>query len=161
MTYLPLQIAACTTAGGSYSNSLVYSTAFDTYNTYGLMLQHSTYAGRAKAQNIISQQWKDQDGDDTYIPSTITHESQEIEYTLVYLRNDGLLNTKINSFITAVEGRWLKIYDSYTQQGFKAAYLTEFGDIEFRRRGTNEYATIKVKFKVNDPTIYTSNNIFS
>lgn len=149
--YLPLLIQTSKSAG-AFSSSLEYNPVFDTLERFGLYIKHSPFTLRPKPKNIISQTWKDQNGDDEYIPSVITHEPYEMELEFVYYRNDGMANVNIQTFIDTIEGKWLKIYDSYTQIGRQAIRMIECDeDPTFKRRGLNDFAQFKIKFKVNDP----------
>lgn len=149
--YLPLLIQTSKSAG-AFSSSLEYNPVFDTLERFGLYIKHSPFTLRPKPKNIISQTWKDQNGDDEYIPSVITHEPYEIELEFIYFRFDGMANVNIQAFIDAIEGKWLILYDCYTQIGRRAIYMIECdAEPTFKRRGLNDYAHFKVKFKVNDP----------
>lgn len=150
MTYLPLLIAVSKT-GGAYSNSLEYEEPFDTHAKYGLWIKHSPFTIRAKPKNIISQTWKDEEGDDIFIPDTIYHEPYTIELEFIYLETDHNANEKIRSFIQEIEGKWLKIYDGYTKIGRQAVILSECEEDPTFKRRTWDYVSFKVKFNVNDP----------
>lgn len=151
MAYLPLLIA-CSKTAGSFSPSLEYDKAFDTRERFGLWIQHSPFTVTPKPKNILTQDWKDQDGEDTFIPEKIYHEPYEMELSFVYLRDDGNVDNNIREFISTIKGKWLKMYESYTQQGRQGVYLMEVeDDPQFKRRDTNNLLILKCKFKVNDP----------
>ena len=149
--YLPLLIQTSKTTG-AYSEDLLYNKPFNTLEKFGLYIKHSPFTLRPKPKNIITQTWKDSEGDDTYIPSKIYHEAYEVELEFIYFRFDGMANVNILAFINAIEGKWLILYDYYTKIGRKAVYMTECDEEPtFKRRGLNDYAHFKVKFKVNEP----------
>ncbi len=150
MKYLPLLIAVSKTSG-AYSESLEYNEPFDTHAKYGLWIKHSPFTIRAKPKNIISQTWKDEDGDDIFIPDTIYHEPYTVELEFIYLEKDHNANENIRSFIQEIEGKWLKIYDGYTKIGRKAVVLSECEEDPTFKRRTWDYVSFKVKFNVNDP----------
>ncbi len=150
MNYLPLLIAVSKTSG-AYSDSLEYNEPFDTHAKYGLWIKHSPFTIRPKAKNIISQTWKDEDGDDVFIPDTIYHEPYSVNLEFIYLRTDNNANENIRGFIKEIEGKWLKIYDSYSQIGRQAVFMEECDEDPTFKRRTWDYLYFKVKFKVNDP----------
>lgn len=150
MDYQPLLIATSTTKG-AFSADLEYNDPFDTKERFGLYIKHAPFSLRPKPKNIITQQWKDEDGDDVFIPDTIYHEPYEMELEFIYLRQDNMANVNINAFLDEIEGRWLQIYDSYTQMGRQAIYMVETtNDADFKRRNY-DHVSFSVKFKVNDP----------
>lgn len=157
--YLPLLIQRATTAGGSFSESLVYEQPFDTKERFGLWIKHAPFTILPKPKNIVSQVWKDQDGEDVFIPETITHEAYDMKLEFVYMRNDGMALENIRNFINEIEGRWLKMYESYTRQGRQALYLSATEDEPtYRRRDTNNLVIFSATFRVNDPdTVVTLN----
>lgn len=148
--YLPLLIATSKTSG-AYSDNLEYNPVFDTKERYGLYIKHTPFTLRPKPKNIITQAWKDEDGDDVFIPEKVVHEPYEFECEFLYYRMDNFANQNILAFLREIEGKWLQIYDSYTQMGRRGVYLMEVDeDATFKRRN-NDYVVLKVKFKVNDP----------
>lgn len=152
MEYLPLLIATSTTKG-AWSQNLTYNRAFDTKRDFGLYIKHSPFSIMPKPKNIITQTWKDEDGDDVFIPDQIFHEAYEMELEFIYLWEDHLANKRIHDFIETIEGRWLKMYETYTQQGRGGIYLIEADtDPTFKRRA-NDYVSFKAKFRVNQPDL--------
>lgn len=150
MKYLPLLISVSKT-GGAFSENLEYEAPFDTHAKYGLWIKHSPFTIRPKAKNIISQKWKDEDGDDVFLPNQVFHESYTLELEFIYLRNDTAANDNIRAFIEEIEGKWLKIYDVYTKIGRQAIYFTECDEDPTFKRRNSDYLNFKMKFKVNDP----------
>lgn len=149
--YLPLLIQTSKTAG-AFSDDLEYNQAFDTLAKFGLYIKHSPFTLRPKPKNIISQTWRDVDGDDEYIPSVITHEPYEMELEFIYYRFDGMADVNIRHFVSLIEGKWLRMYETYTGMGRQAIRLIECDDNPtFKRRGLHDYAQFKMIFKVNDP----------
>lgn len=158
--YKPLLIKVGT--AGAYSEDMVYEdNVISTLRDYGLWIKHSPYTIATKSKNVVVQTWKDEDGDDIFLPETgITHESQDVEFTFVYFRADGMATVNIQRFIDRIKGRWLKIYDTYTGIGRKGCcYMEADQDPEFKRRPTLDYKTTRdtvifnVKFKVNCPDL--------
>lgn len=149
--YQPLLIRVSTTAG-CYSSSLTYGKPFDTNAQYGLLIKHAPFSISPKPKNIIKQEWKDQNGDDVYLPSTVVYEAYDLELEFVYFEPDNNANAMIRQFIADISGKWLKIYDTYTNIGRQAVYLEEVEeDPTFKRRNGRDCLVFKVKFRVNDP----------
>lgn len=149
--YLPLLIAVG--QSGAYTSGMNYAPAFDTLEDYGLYIKHAPFTVIPKVKNIISQSWLDQDGEDTFIPRNATFEAYDLDLEFVYCRGDGNANQNILEFIQAITGKWLQIYDSYTQQGRQGVYLVSVDeDPKFQRRGQLDVVIFKAKFRVNDPT---------
>ena len=150
MTYLPLLISVGTS--GSYSSSMTYSKPFDTLVKYGLYIKHAPFTLMPKVKNIVTQTWKDEDGDDVYIPSSVVYEAYDLELEFVYLDPGETANAQIRQFIADITGKWLKIYDSYTKVGRQGVYVISADeDPQFKRRDGRDLLVFNVKFRVNDP----------
>ncbi|MCM1443675.1 MAG: hypothetical protein NC038_04050 [Paludibacter sp.] len=150
MVYKPLLISVSRTSG-VFSPDLEYNSPFDTKERFGLWIKHNPFSLRPKPKNIISQTWQDEEGDDVYIPNKIYHEPYEVELEFIYYSEDDMANVNIIAFLKELEGRWLKIYDSYTGIGRQGVYMIECTEEPSFRRRENDYVSFSVKFKVNDP----------
>ena len=148
--YKPFLIAVG--SSGSYSSGISYEPAFDTKNEYGLYIKHSPFTFRPRVKNIITQEWIDQDGEDVFIPETITHESYDFVCEFVYCRGDGMANENILNFLDRIEGKWFMLYDTYTNQGRQGVYFVDYNnEPTFQRRGLMDVVIFSVTFRVNDP----------
>lgn len=148
--YQPLLISVG--AAGCFSSSMTYSVPFDTNAQYGLVIKHAPFSIAPKPKNIITQSWKDEDGDDVFLPGTITREAYDLELEFVYFQPDNDANSQIRKFVSDISGKWLKVYDTYTKIGRQAVYMVEADDDpQFRRREGRDCLVFKVKFRVNDP----------
>jgi hypothetical protein len=149
--YLPLYIKVG--ESGAYSDSMSYEEAFCTKEAFGLWNQHVSFVIAPKIKTPITQTWLDEDGDDVFLPpSGIKNESYDLTYSFAYIENDGMANVKISQFIKRIRGKWLKIYDCYTNTCRKGVYLEEIGEPNrYKRRGDQEVFEIELKFKCNFP----------
>ena len=142
---------------GAYSKNMEYSEVFGMKERFGIMIQHNPYSPKPKVKNIIEQNWKDEEGVDAWIPMTasgapaITHEALEYKPKFVIWGNAEAINSNqmIRQMLEAIEGRWLKIWDEYSQMGFDGVYLTSIGDdLRFKRRNY-DFVEFELTFKVN------------
>lgn len=151
MKYLPFLIKVG--QSGAYSNTMTYSDAFDT-KEFGLWVQHAPYYISPKVKNAVTQTWADENGDDVYLsPNGVKFEAYEFAVDFVYLANDGMANTRISQLMEQICGKWLKVYDTYTQMCRNGVYLESIEEAtDFRRRGLQDTVIFTAKFKVNFPT---------
>lgn len=148
---------------GAYSASMAYDTPTPVYETYGCLVKHAPYSIMAKIKNVVTQSWLDEDGDDVYLPQSsngrpaIVHEA--VDYTVQFVFHhsnvvggeslNDYANQQIRRLVSDIEGRWLKIYDSYTGIGFDGVYLQDVDDDpRFHRRG-HDTVIFELNFKVN------------
>lgn len=151
MEYLPLLISV-SNESGAWSPNLTYSEPFDTLERFGLYIMSYPFSICQEPQNIISQTWKDQNGDDVFIPNVVTHKSDEIDVMFLYYHMDNMANVQINEFVKTIKGKWLKMYETYTGIGRQGVYFVGCQKAEkFIRRGERDTVIMKFKFKVNDP----------
>ena len=149
-TYKPLYIKIG--QSGTYSDAMPYGEYIDTREKYGLWVKSVPFVIQPTIKNIVVQDWKDEDGEDTYIPTNPTIKAYDLSVSLIYLWDDGMANTRIQSFVDDLRGKWLQITDTYTQKTYKGAYLVEVdGTPKFLRRGTRDYVEFQAKFKCNYP----------
>lgn len=151
MEYLPLYIKVG--RSGAYSKAMEYEDPFCTKDSYGLWIKHAPFTIRPKTKGLIVQTWKDEDGDDVFLSTTLAKsEAYDWEVEFVYLENDGMAHVRIADFVNRIRGRWLKIHDSYTKMTRTEVYVSEFDqEPQFQRRGDRDLVIFKVKFRVNNP----------
>lgn len=159
--YKPFLIAVG--QGGAYSDSMVYDKPFDTNERFKLVVKHSPYTVYPKIKNLVTQNWKDEQGADVFLPPTgVMNDPYEFMVEFVYYEADedvghNVITNNIRDFVNLIQGKWLKIYDTYTEMGRQGVYVTEFDqdpDYKSRKRPDGRlqnYVTLKVKFSVNDP----------
>lgn len=151
---------------GAYSKSMQYDEVFGLNARFGIKIKHSPYSPMPKIKNMVVQSWKDEDGDDVWLPRVtdsatgtykpaITHEAVDFVPKFVIFGDAAVTNSNqaIRELLNAIEGRWLKIYDEYTQMGYEGVYLTDADDDPKFKRRSYDYVEFELKFKVNGPNI--------
>lgn len=151
MDYLPLLIKVGKT--GAYSTDMEYEEPFDTKEVYDLWIKHAPFTILPKTKSLISQSWKDEDGDDVFLSeSGAKCEAYDWKLDFVYLENDGLAHTRINDFVKRISGKWLRIHDSYSNTTRDGVYVLESDqEPRFKRRGNKDLVIFSVTFRVNNP----------
>lgn len=148
---------------GAYSANMKYQTPIGVYEKYGIMVKHAPFSLMKQIKNVVVQSWADEEGDDVYLPMSssgkpaVTHEATEYTVTFVLYQNNGSreghpstpANTQIQRFVDDIEGRWLKIYDSYTGIGFDGVYLQDVDDDPRFLRRNVDLVIFDLKFMVN------------
>lgn len=151
---------------GPYSNNMEYSEVFGLNQRFGIKIKHAPYSPMAKVKNVVVQSWKDEDGDDVWLPRTagstpgtynpaITHESVEYNPTFVIFGDKDKVdsNAIIRQLLNVIEGRWLKVWDEYTQMGFEGVFLVDVDDDPKFKRRNYDYVQFALKFKINGTNI--------
>lgn len=157
---------------GAYKKNMYISddNIIDLYGTFGIMVKHAPFSAMSKLKNVVVQSWKDEDGDDVWLPlvtdsqtgqykPAVTHEAVDYNPTLlIYFTGEeearDNANQMIRSLINRIEGRWLKLWDDYTQIGFDGAYLIDVDDDpKFIRRSDYVLVEFGLKFKINGTNV--------
>jgi len=129
----------------------------DTLSNWGIVCKDFPFKLYGEAKELPSRDWKDEDGDDEYIPKELKIAAYEIDVEFVYKGDMNTANTKIRGFLDYLTGRGgtgaeLKVYDTYTKIGRQSVrYASVDDDIFFRQEGGNDVVVFVVTFKVNDP----------
>lgn len=129
----------------------------DTLSNWGIVCKDFPFKLYGEAKELSSRDWKDEDGDDEYIPNELKIAAYEIDVEFVYKGDMNTANTKIRGFLDYLTGRGgigaeLKVYDTYTKIGRQSVrYVSVDDDIFFRQEGGNDVVVFVVTFKVNDP----------
>ena len=165
---------------GAYSKSMDYTTIDEEtgevvpnvialWNDFGIRIKHAPYSPMAKIKNVVIQSWKDEDGDDVWLPRkieeisggevaykpSITHEAVEYTAKFVIFGDKETMdsNNKIRLLIDRIQGRWLKIWDKYTGMGFEGVYLLDVDDDPKFKRRNYDYIEFELKFRINGPSL--------
>lgn len=129
----------------------------DTLSNWGIVCKDFPFKLYGEAKELSSRDWKDEDGDDEYIPDELKIAAYEIDVEFVYKGDMNTANTKIRGFLDYLTGRGgtgaeLMVYDTYTKIGRQSVrYVSVDEDIFFRQEGGNDVVVFVVTFKVNDP----------
>ena len=153
---------------GAYSNNMQYDEVFGMNARFGIKIKHSPYSPMPKIKNMVVQSWKDEDGDDVWLPRVtggdmgtylpaITHEAVEFVPKFVIFGDTNAVNSNqaIREMLKLIEGRWLKIWDEYTQMGYEGVYLMDADDDPKFKRRSYDFVEFELRFKVNGPNIDT------
>lgn len=150
---------------GAYSKNMEYTEVFGMNARFGIKIKHAPYSPMAKIKNVVTQSWKDENGDDVWLPRAIdkdgnyipaiTHESVEYNPVFVIFGDKEVVNSNsaIRDMLQLIEGRWLKIWDEYTQMGFEGVYLTDVDDDPKFKRRNYDFVQFTLKFKINGTNI--------
>lgn len=143
-----------------------YSEPFGMNKNYHFKVKHAPYSVMPKIKNVVVQSWKDEDGDDVWLPRAtstepgiyipaITHEAVEYNVKFVYFESNESesVDSKIRSLLKRIEGHWLIIHDEYTGIAFEGAYLVDVDDDPKFKRRNYDHFEFTLKFKVNHPNI--------
>lgn len=138
----------------SISGSTVYETVAD-FEMYCMDIPFIIFG---EAKELPKNEWKDENGDDEYIPSTLCMESYEMTVKFAYKGTEKSANTKINAFLrylTGIDGSGaeMSMYSTYTQIGRRnIRFVKVSDDAELIRDKNGDILMFEVTFKVNDPT---------
>jgi len=129
----------------------------DTFNNWNIVCKDFPFQLYGEAKELANHDWKDEDGDDEYIPSILPIASYEIDVEFAYKGDMGTANSKIRSFLDYLTGRdgtgsEMQVYDTYTKIGRqRIRYVSVEDDMFFRQEDSGDIIVFVVKFKVNDP----------
>ena len=152
--------------GGSVVNS---------YTQWGIVCCNIPFKAGGKTKEPAKRDWKDEQGEEAYIPAKMMFEAYDVEFELAYKGQELSTNpfdldlafTQINAFkkwlsgndTESGSGAELKIYSPYTTIGRQGCYLSEINDedphVQTKQEAGNLYhenvVTFKVRFRVTDP----------
>lgn len=129
----------------------------DTFDNWGIVCKDFPFKLYGEAKELPSNDWKDEDGDDEYIPSELKIDSYELEVEFVYKGDMNTANTNIKAFLDYLTGRdgtgaELMVYDTYTKIGRQhVRFVSVDDDIFWRQEEGGDVVVFVVTFKVNDP----------
>lgn len=144
-------------------------TTVDTYSTYNIVCKSIPLQLFPETKDLPSNDWKDQDGDDTYIPSMSYYKAYDLDIEWVYKGSiTGTsseykwdANDYIQSFLDFLSGKSdgivsMSIIDLYTQIQVDDVYFKGASEDAFYRIfGDEEIVTFKTTMRVTNP-IYTN-----
>lgn len=151
---------------GAYKRDMQYSEVFGMNQRFGIKIKHAPYSPFAKIKNVVVQSWKDEDGDDVWLPRrtageggtyepAVTHEAVEYKPKFIIFGDSEKVNSNavIRKMLKLIEGRWLKIWDEYTQMGFEGVYLVDVDDDPSFKRRSYDFVEFTLTFKINGTNI--------
>lgn len=129
----------------------------DTLDNWGIVCKEFPFKLYGEAKELPSHDWKDEDGDDEYIPSKLPIASYEMEVEFAYKGEMNSANTNIKDFLFYLTGRdgsgvELMVYDTYTKIGRQhIRFVNVNEDVLYRQEEGGDVVVFSVTFKVNDP----------
>lgn len=129
----------------------------DTLDNWGIVCKDFPFKMYGEAKELPSNDWKDEDGDDEYIPSELKIASYELEVEFVYKGDMNTANTNIKAFLDYLTGRGgtgaeFMVYDTFTKIGRQhVRFVSVDDDIFWRQEDGGDVVVFVVTFKVNDP----------
>lgn len=129
----------------------------DTYDNWGIVCKSFPFKLYGEAKELPSFDWKDEDGDDEYIPDELKMSAYEIDVEFVYKGEINSANANVRGFLDYLTGRGgtgaeLMIYDTYTKIGRQGVrYVKVEDDVFWRQEEGGDVIVFVVTFKVNDP----------
>lgn len=146
MAYAPIYIQK---KGGSAINTTVY----------GVYCSKFPFRLIGDAKELPNNDWKDENGDDEYIPSKLPIKAYTIEVDFSYKGSMNTAQTNIGNFIRFISGQdgtgsELMVYDDFVKIGRQKVRYDGCSDdatLFVRTPSEGDVVTFKVKFKVDDP----------
>lgn len=133
----------------------------DTLDNWGIVCKNFPFKLYGEAKELPSHDWKDEDGDDEYIPDVLPIAAYEMEVEFAYKGDMFTANSNIKGFLDYLTGREgdgaeFMCYDTFTRIGRqKMRFVSVSEDIFHRDQNNSEYGcdviVFSVTFKVNDP----------
>ena len=129
----------------------------DTLSNWSIVCKDFPFKLYGEAKELAKNNWKDEDGDDEYIPSEIRIEAYEIKVDFAYKGEMNSANSSIRGFLDYLTGKDgtgadLMVYDTYTKIGRKnVRYVSVDEDLFYRQEADGDLIVFSVTFKVNDP----------
>ena len=129
----------------------------DTLDNWGIVCKDFPFKLYGEAKELPSHDWKDEDGDDEYIPDVLPIAAYEMEVEFAYKGDMFTANSNIKGFLDYLTGREgdgaeFMCYDTYTKIGRQHMRFVSVGeDIFHRETESGDVIVFSVTFKVNDP----------
>ena len=128
----------------------------DTLDNWGIVCKDFPFKLYGEAKELPSHDWKDEHGNDEYVPSELKIAAYEIEVEFAYKGEMNSANAKIKGFLDYLTGRGgtgaeLMVYDTYTKIGRQhVRYVSVDDDVFHRQEEGGDVVVFVVTFKVND-----------
>lgn len=129
----------------------------DTLDNWGIVCKDFPFKLHGEAKELPFHDWKDEDGEDEYVPEELKLASYEIDVEFAYKGNVGTANVNIKGFLDYLTGRGgtgadLMVYDTYTKIGRQhVRFVSVDEDVFYRQEDGGDVVVFVVTFKVNDP----------
>lgn len=134
-------------------------TVKDSVKDFGMFCKDVPFTMYGEAKDLSSDDYKDEDGEDEYVPKVLPMKSYTMEVTFAFKGDRDSANKALAEFIAYLTGRdensegaEFDIYSSYTEIGRqKCRFVSISNDAELVRKDGYDILFPKITFKVNDP----------
>lgn len=130
----------------------------ETGQDFGFYGMEIPFTMQAEAKEPSKNDWKDEDGDDEYIPEDgLRMQAFEIELKLGYKGTKDTANAKLEALLKYLTGRdgsgaRMKIYSTYTKIGYnEVRFVSISDDAKLVRDADGDILVVTITLKVNDP----------
>lgn len=128
----------------------------DSLSDFGMVCTDVPFIPKGEAKDLASNDWKDESGEDVYIPDVIPTQAYDWEIEMAYKGPLSYCYTRLKTFIDYLTGRdgsgsAMKVYSSYTGVGRQGVYYKNISDLEFTRSNIDEVLTFTLTLRVTDP----------
>lgn len=132
---------------------------YESVEDFGIWCKSIPFKLFGKVKQPYGNTWKDEEGDDEYLPDELLLEAytMEVEFGCKKTSTVTDVREKVSEFLDYLRGKdgtgaRLKIYSTYTRIGRQDVRLDEVSDdCEWYSEEDGEFLVFKVVFKVNDP----------
>lgn len=131
----------------------------DSVRDFGMYCKEVPFTIFGEAKDLSSDDYKDEDGEDEYIPKKLPLKSYTMEVTFAFKGDRDSANKALVEFMNYLTGRdadsegaEFEMYSSYTGIGRqKCRFVSISNDAELVRKDGYDILFPKITFKVNDP----------
>lgn len=120
---------------------------------WGILVKSFPFKLRPDVKEPAKRDWKDQNGDDEFIPSNAVFKAYTMDVDFLFIGDSGTGNQKIGEFIDylTADGEF-SVYDTYTKIGRTHVRYISMKEDAFKRRDQGrDFISFSISFKVNDP----------
>lgn len=133
------------------------SPVIDTKSQWGVVCKDFPFAVYGETKELPKRDWKDEDGEDTFIPDRLYMQAYDLDVEFAYKGEMDTANEKVIGFLDYLSGKddsgaELKVYDTYTKIGRQSVYYKSVEpDLFVRKTDEGDVLTFSVTFRVTDP----------
>ena len=129
------------------------ASAVETIEEFGLYCVDIPFKPISDVKEVVSRDWKDENGIDEYIPADgLKLSAYDMDIKFGYKGDKFGANEAISSFIEFLVSGYVSIYDTYTKIGRqKVRFVKLNDDADLVRSDDGDILIFSVTFKVCDP----------
>lgn len=131
------------------------SGSIDVYSTFGIIVNSLSFPDGG-TKEPYKNNWKDENGEETYIPDTLKVEAYDLKLQFAWKGSLGGAYTAYKNFAAFLTGRDgngadLSIYDDRTKWGRTKIWYKEPSNPDFHYDNVHDILTWEATFRVTDP----------